>query len=315
MSPTPPRIGRRAALLGATLAGTAPLREASAQSGTFRQRLAGLRLGANLERWYPVARDNHPRRLGADWWRGFRAAGFDHTRMFLPPAKETGGGTDILGLWLQAVQDANAAGLPVLFGLTDSFHHSNAWSNDEWQALRTRAAFFAQRTDPAKVVLAPLNEPAFPDTATWVPVRDRLLAEVRRAAPRHTLMWGGREWCSVGSLAEAPPPAGDPNTVAEVHDYQGGDAAAVRARFTPVATWRDRNGGLPVLVSELGGPDAHKQNPAAAATDLRASLPALRGLRLPVALWTYTHGGWWRLQQGDEPAPRPEIRAAIAATT
>ncbi|RYJ00175.1 MAG: hypothetical protein EON47_14575, partial [Acetobacteraceae bacterium] len=42
----------------------------------IRARIAGLRLGANLERWYPVAKDNHPRRLGPGWWREFRAAGF-----------------------------------------------------------------------------------------------------------------------------------------------------------------------------------------------------------------------------------------------
>jgi hypothetical protein len=305
------RPARRALLAGAAAAALAP-RGAGAADGPLRARLARLRLGANLERWYPVARNNQPRRLGPGWWQGFRTAGgFDHARMFLPPAKETGGGTDILGLWLQAVQDANAAGLPVLLGLTDAFHHSSPWGDAEWRSLAERAAFFAARTDPGQVVLAPLNEPAFPDTPSWIPVRDRLLAELRRAAPRHLLMWGGREWCSARSLAEAPPPA-DPGTVAEVHDYQGGDAAAVRARFAPVAAWRDRHGGrVPVLVSELGGAEAHKTDPAALAADLRQSLPALRALGLPAALWTYTHGGWWRLQPGDDPALRPEIRAAV----
>jgi hypothetical protein len=285
----------------------------AASGGPFRARIAGLRLGANLERWYPVAKDNRPRRPGPGWWGRFRAAGgFDHTRMFLPPARETGGGTEILGLWLQAAQDANAAGLPVLLGLWDSFHHSKPWGEEEWRALAVRAAFFGGRTDPDRVVLAPLNEPAFPDTASWVPVRDRLLAELRRAAPRHTLMWGGREWCSARSLAEAPPPT-DRNTIAEVHDYQGGDADSVRARFAPLAAWRDRQGGMPVLVSELGGAEAHKTDPAAGAADLRRSLPVLRGLRLPAALWAYTHGGWWRLQSGDEPVPRPEFRAALGS--
>ena len=302
--------GRRAVLaLPAAALAAPPAAAQDRAAGGLRQRLADLRLGANLERWYPVARDRQPRRLGRDWWRAFRAAGFDHARMFLPPVAETGGGTDILGLWLQAVEDASAVGLPVLLGLSDSFHHSNPWGERDWQALAARTAFFGARTDPAQVVLAPLNEPAFPDTATWVPVRDRLLAATRRAAPRHVLMWGGREWCSARSLTEMPPPA-DPNTVAEAHDYQGGGAASVRARFAPLAAWRDRH-GIPVLVTELGGADAHKTDPAALAADLGQSLPVLRALGLPVALWAYTHGGWWRLQRGDEPVPRPELRAAL----
>ncbi len=314
-APGPGPVGRRALLAGAAAAAAvaaAPrARPAAAQeAGGLRPRLAGLRLGANLERWFAVARDKQPRRLGAAWWRAFRSAGFDHARMFIPPAAETGAGTDILGLWLQAVQDANAAGLPVLLGLADGFHHSSPWGEREWRALAARATFFAERTDPARVALAPLNEPAFPDTVTWLPVRDRLLAAARGVAPRHTLLWGGREWCSVRSLPEAPPPA-DPNTAAEVHDYAAGDVAAVRARFGPIAAWRDRHGGAPVVVSEINGADANKLSPAALAADLRQSLPVLRELRLPAALWAYTNGGWWRLQTGDDPAPRPEYRAAL----
>lgn len=281
----------------------------AAQPADLRTRLAGLRLGANLERWYTVARDNHPRRLGPGWWRDFRGAGFDHVRIFLPEVKQTGESPEILGMFLQAVQDATGAGLPVLLGLADTFHHSNPWGERDWKALADRAAFFGSRTDPAQVVLAPLNEPAFPDTATWLPVRDRMLAELRRAAPRHILMWGGREWCSYRSLLETTPPA-DPNTIAEVHDYVGGDAAAVEGRFGPVAAWRDRH-RVPVLVTELGGAQGHETDRAAWVADLRRILPVLRRHRLPAALWSYSHGSWWRIQEGDQPTPRPEIRALI----
>jgi hypothetical protein len=296
----------RRALLASPLLLPGP---AAAQPADLRSRLAGLRLGANLERWFTIARDSKPRRLGPAWWRGFRAAGFDHARMFLPEVAQTGDSREILAMYRQAVQDAVATGLPVLLGLADSFHHSNPWGERDWAALATRAAYFGAETDPAQVVLAPLNEPAFPDTATWLPVRDRLLAALRRAAPRHTLMWGGREWCSAPSLLEATPPA-DRNTIAEVHDYAGGDAGAVQARFADVAAWRDRH-RLPVLVTELGGPQAHAEDRAALAADLRASLPVLRRLRLPATLWTYTNGGWWRLQPGEDSAPYPELRAAL----
>lgn len=313
MAPSVPRpalsLGRRSALAGAAgalLGGAAPGAEAEA----LRRQLAGLRLGANLERWYPIARDNRARRLGPAWWRDFRAAGFDHARLFLPDVAQTGDSPEILRQFAEAVADANAAGLPVLLGLADAYHHGRPWDGRAWAAFATRAGHFAARTDPARVVLAPLNEPAFPDAATWQPVRDRLLAALRQAAPRHLLMWGGHEWCSWRSLLAATPPA-DPATVAEVHDYEAGDADAVRQRFGRVAAWRDRH-GLPVLVSELGGAHAHRTDPAALAGDLRASLPVLRALGLPVALWAITHGGWWRLQAGDSPQPRPELRGALA---
>lgn len=296
---------RRRALLAAAVAIPAAARAAA----PLRERLGTLHLGANLERWFAVASNNQPRRLGPEWWRSFRAAGFDHARLFLPPPRESGTGEEVPALFAQAVQDANDAGLPVLLGLTDSLHHSNPWPEAEWRAVAARAAFFARRLSPAQVVLAPLNEPAFPDAPTWMPVRDRLLAMVRQAAPQHTLMWGGHEWCSWRSLLPATPPQ-DPDTVAEVHDYQGGDAAAVRWRFGQVAEWRQRH-RLPVLVGELGGSEPHREDPQALAQDLRASLPVLRELRMPAALWAFTHGGWWRLQDNEAPQPRPALRGAL----
>jgi hypothetical protein len=158
-------------------------------------------------------------------------------------------------------------------------------------------------------VLAPVNEAVYPDAATWMPVRDRLLGVVRRAAPRHTLMWGGQEWGSWRSLLQTQPPA-DPNTVVEVHDYEGGDAGAVEWRFGQVAAWRERHGQT-VLVAELGGAVNHREDRTAWAADLRQSLPVLRRLRLPVALWAYTYGGHWRLQPDEGPALFPEFRPVL----
>ncbi|MDN3565236.1 glycoside hydrolase family 5 protein [Paeniroseomonas aquatica] len=296
---------RRLMAAPAGLALARPRRAAAQAFAPIRVRIAGLQLGANLERWFAISRDNHPRRLGRAWWRDFRAAGFDHVRMFIPEVGKTGAGMEIPGLFAEAVQDAQAAGLTILLGLADFYYQSNPWQAQDWAALRARADFLAARCDPATVVLAALNEPVFDDTPSWLPVRDRLLGVLRHAAPDHLLMWGGREWCSVGSLLECTPPA-DPGTMAEVHDYQGGDTAAVTARFAPAAAWRDRH-GLPVVVAELGGALGHETDREAFAADLAQSLPALRQLGLPATLWSYSHGGWWRLQSGDEPVPRPGL--------
>ncbi len=66
-----------------------------------------------------------------------------------------------------------------------------------------------------------------------------------------------------------------------------------------------------MLVDEINGPQANATNRRALANDLRALLPALRRLRLPAALWTYTHGSWWRLQPEDTPGLAPEFRGAL----
>ena len=112
-------------------------------------------------------------------------------------------------------------------------------------------------------------------------------------------------------MLQNTPPA-DPNTVVEVHDYEGGDAGAVEWRFGQVAAWRERHRQT-VIVAELGGAVNHREDRAAWAADLRQSLPVLRRLRLPATLWAYTYGGHWRLQPGESPALFPEFRAALNA--
>lgn len=300
-------IHRRALMAAAAAAPLAPRAAEAAEA--FRARIQTLRLGANLERWFPVAARQRPRRLGRGWWEGLREAGFDHARLFIP--RDAGDGMQVPRLFLTAIQDATAVGLPVTIGLGDLYEEDSPWDEAAWRAMRARAALFAAETDPALVAIAPLNEPAFAGHAAWTPVRDRLLTAAREAAPRHALVWGGHEWCSWRSLLRQPPPA-DSGTIAEVHDYEGGNAARVAERFGAVAEWRARN-GVPVIVSELGGALPHAEDEAAWARDLRTALPVLARLGLPATLWAVTHGGHWRIQEEETPRPRPLLAAALRA--
>ena len=59
-------------------------------------------------------------------------------------------GRDLLELFLQAVTDANSAGLPVLLGLMDSFHQSSPWGEREWRVLDGRAVQDLWIVDPTK---------------------------------------------------------------------------------------------------------------------------------------------------------------------
>ena len=106
---TPPTATRRALLAtGAVLAaGTS-----TAQALTFRDLLPTLRLGANLERWFPVAAAQRPRRLGPGWWQDLRAAGFDHARLFIP--RDAGAAEAVPRLFLQAIEGAATARLPLM---------------------------------------------------------------------------------------------------------------------------------------------------------------------------------------------------------
>ena len=297
----------RRAVLAAALLPALPAAAQGVAEGDLRARFAGLGVGANLERWFPIAADNRPRRLGRGWWQGLRAQGFDHARLFLP--RDAGDGDDVPRLFLAAVEDATAAGLPVLLALDDLFESTDPWPEARIARMAARGRLFARATDPALVALAPLNEPAFPSAAEWRPVRDRLLARLRAEAPRHALMWGGHEWCSWRSLLQIAPPA-DPLTIAEVHDYQGGDPAWIAQRFGDVQGWSRRQ-RVPAMVTELGGALPHAEDERAWAEDLARILPALRRLGLPATLWAVTHGGHWRLQQDQGPALRPALARAI----
>src|SRR5215207_3322255 len=110
---------RRTLLAASSLAAApacATAQPRAASNVPLRERLAGLRLGANLERWFTVASNNQPRRLGPAWWRGFKAAGFDHARIFIPDVSQTGdggSGNSVVESYRQAVADAVDAGLPV----------------------------------------------------------------------------------------------------------------------------------------------------------------------------------------------------------
>lgn len=295
-----PSLPRRALLAAPLLAAI----DAAAQPADFRTRLARLRCGANLERWYPVTRDNHPRRLGRGWWRDFRAAGFDHARLIVPAE-----GIELFGMFQDAMDDARAAGVPVLLALQDIVHQGSPESRDI-EGLGKRARWFATRTDPEMVVFAPVNEPAFETTARWQPIRDAMLAAIRKEAPRHLLMWGGKEWNSIRSLPEMTPPA-DPWTIAEVHDYGGGSPAEVRRRFAAAVAWRERH-KIPVLCAEYNGSGEKQERRERWIEDLRAGLPVLRELAIPATIWSYSHGGWYRLQPEDGPAPYPEVRRLLA---
>ena len=232
----------------------------------MRERLGALRLGANLERWFTIGSNNHPRCLGRAWWRGFKGAGFDHVRLFIPDVAYTGDGLGIAEMYREAAADAVSAGLPVLVGLSDFFKHGEPWGDRHWKALEDRAAVFA-RTDPSHIVLAPVNESAFPDAPAWTPVRDRLLGVVRRAAPHPRL--GRHEWGSSRSLLQTTRPPPTPRMRSK-SPFLGSVLFSPGARVT---AWRraGHGGGSPAAQPRMVAPPLRR--PCAPALAPSGSIP------------------------------------------
>lgn len=85
-----------------------------------------------------------------------------------------------------------------------------------WRALATHL----RNTSPAAVLLEVLNEPVFDtDPQSWFPIRNRLIATIRSAAPEHTLVIGGTNWSSLDALLGSAPVVDD-NVVYTFHFYE-----------------------------------------------------------------------------------------------
>jgi hypothetical protein len=84
-----------------------------------------------------------------------------------------------------------------------------------WGAL----AAHLSATDPEWVFLETLNEPEVSDAAAWQAMQRRLLASMRGAAPRHTLIANAGEWGKADDLI-ALTPVEDGNVVYNFHFYE-----------------------------------------------------------------------------------------------
>jgi aryl-phospho-beta-D-glucosidase BglC (GH1 family) len=85
-----------------------------------------------------------------------------------------------------------------------------------WRSL---AAHLSQY-DPERLFIEPMNEPVFYDTPqVWEGLQRQLLAVIREAAPRHTLIATGARWSDLYQVA-ALTPLDDPNIIYNFHFYE-----------------------------------------------------------------------------------------------
>jgi aryl-phospho-beta-D-glucosidase BglC (GH1 family) len=177
-----------------------------------------------------------------------------------------------------------------------------------WAAL---AAHFAP-VSPDVLLLEIFNEPVFDgDAARWFPIRRRLAAAIRAAAPLHTIVAGGPNWSSLDGLL-ASRPLEDTNVLYTFHFYepfefthQGApwvqgpvarmrnvrypatpqQARHVERRIASAAEWARRH-NVPVWAGEFGAypPYAPKNDRLRWLYDVRTALDR-HGIGW--ALWSY----------------------------
>lgn len=172
--------------------------------------------------------------LGADDLRLVASWGFDHVRLPVDwfnvfRESDISPREDVLVLLDGAIHGALGAGLQVILDLHRCPGH------DFENGISAEQSFFsdpAMRKDCRKVwavlaeryghlsgvLLELLNEPVAPSDAIWNVVKDELAREIRRHAPKATLVVGSNLWNNASQFADLTP-IDDDNVLYSVHVY------------------------------------------------------------------------------------------------
>jgi endoglucanase len=207
-------------------AGTPP---SAASGGPPVTRLALLRRGISFTNWFrfPFRQDAAylSLYLAPAALREIAGWGFTFARLAVQPhlLERADGGLDParVALLIRAVREIERAGLAVVIDI-----QPNDWPLDRSAAARARLLRLWHDLAPHLAVLDPertfpelLNEPVFPDTATWESLQGKLLREVRVVLPRSTIILTGADWGSLDGLLRLTPVA-DRDVVYSFHFYE-----------------------------------------------------------------------------------------------
>lgn len=191
-----------------------------------------LRHGINASEWFAQSQDYGPQRLSSyitlDDIALMHRLGFDHTRLSIDPAI-----FDCRGAWSECdrvkaldavVSKALAEDLAVIVDLHPSDQYKRQLANDNFSVEKFRllwgtiAGHFAA-TDPERLFFEVLNEPELKDPYRWTGIQERAVEEIRRRAPRHTIIVAGAEYSDIGDLV-ALPQIDDDNLIFNFHYYE-----------------------------------------------------------------------------------------------
>ncbi len=172
--------------------------------------------------------------LGADDFRRVASWGFDHIRLpvdwqvafheaNLKPNEQ------VLSLLDRAIDQALESGLELILDLhrcpgndfeQGAFHEQTFFTDPEQRkdCLKIWAILAERYGHRPGVMLELLNEPVAPSAAIWNIVKDELATEIRRHAPKATLVVGSNFWNHASEFAFLTP-VEDDNVLYSVHVY------------------------------------------------------------------------------------------------
>lgn len=208
---------------------------AKALTSVPESRFNRLRHGINLSHWFAQSpsgkyeRERLTTYMTAADFDLIESMGFDHVRFTLEPAplfnqsQPDRLNAEYLQLVDNAIQMPLDRGLAVIIDVHPSSDFKQTLGTergvegffDFWRSL---AAHYAN-TDPERVFFEVLNEPEMHDGYRWYGVQAKLIAAIRSAAPRHTIIVAGHAWSAVDSIVPLQP-FDDGNIVYNFHYYE-----------------------------------------------------------------------------------------------
>jgi len=249
---------------------------ASASAEVPKSRLARLSRGANVTRWFQQwgsASDTHYRDyMSDDEIAMMRRMGLRHVRLcFSPqflydPSHPDTPIPDHLAMLQDAIKRFIAHDLAVVLDPHNTeqprIQDDTRWSSGFpvfWEALAARL----RTISPEMLFFEVVNEPVFDRRESeWFALQDRIVAAIRKGAPRHTIIATGPNWGGIGGLLKLTP-LPDANIVYSFHFYDP-------FTFTHQgATW---SGRVPPLLKGIPYPSSPEAvaEPLAGMTDTEA---------------------------------------------
>jgi endoglucanase len=199
-------------------------------------RLAVLARGVNLTNWFrfPARTDAAAIQayLSDAAIDGLRRAGFTFVRLAVQP-EYLQADPSRRALLVAQVARLQRHGLGVVIAVHPATWHLETSAADRaallalWKGLAPALATLA----PDLTFPEPLNEPVFAgDAVAWEQLQQTLLAAIRAALPRSTVVLTGNDWGSIAGLLALHPSA-DPNVVYSFHFYDP-------VELTSLVAWR-----------------------------------------------------------------------------
>jgi endoglucanase len=209
---------------------------ASGPSGVSDARFARVRRGINLSHWFAqsVIRSYPKSYLDTRTTEKdialIASMGFDHVRFTLDPAPLVDPAdmgklnVEHLGYVDRALDTILANGLAVIVDIhpSDEFKIKLRTDNEHVDGFTrfwgTLAKHLSAR-DPERVFLEVINEPMVEDPYRWAGIQTKVVAAMRAAAPRHTIVVTGHRWSGKPEFLLLEPLA-DPNLIYNFHFYE-----------------------------------------------------------------------------------------------